>query len=448
MFQEIISYQNTFFNNTAHQFVKGTRRQAPQAGRNKFLGNIWDGIGDWVFWHTKPAKTAEDGNERDAGKIDQDYALETNAFTGNVFHNITGKYGSFKSSGKWHKTFAEARRVLEQVAAIASDLGVESPQPPMKDPANRDFSLADGSAAINQGAKVFVPWSTYANVGEWNFYPAGNDATRLIDEHWYMTPYYYVRDTYYLNPRFPLTGINITRDNYVDGPLEGWTKGACTFNGRDQYAVCSNAKLNRSLTIPIKFRWDKSGQKENRQVTGKDFRSPQVYDSNFLIEAYFKTEPGHTKGVLCQKIRGAGYSLTVNPSGGITFAVSDGGLSARSRSTVAVNDGNWHHVIAECDRGSQMLVLYIDGKNNNEAPAISSSASLANSSDLYVGGTPGGGCFHGTFEFLRISLGTLQDAKTDIDELYAWQFDGPFLRDFAGNKPRGKRDAGALEKMD
>ncbi len=32
MFQEIISYQNTFFNNTAYNFIRGTRRQAPQAG--------------------------------------------------------------------------------------------------------------------------------------------------------------------------------------------------------------------------------------------------------------------------------------------------------------------------------------------------------------------------------------------------------------------------------
>ena len=448
MFQEIISYQNMFFNNTAYQFVKGTRRQAPQAGRNKFMGNIWDGIGDWVFWHTKPAKTPEDGNERDAGRADQKYALETNAFTGNVFHDIAGKYGSFKSSGKWHTTFAEARQVLQEVGTIAHDLGVESPQPPMKDPANRDFSLADGSAAVDQGVKVFVPWSTYANVGEWNFYPAGDDATRLIDEHWYMPPYYYVRDTYYLNPRFPLTGVNITRDDYVAGPLEDWTKGACTFNGKDQYAVCSNEQLNQSLTIPIKFKWDKSGQTENRQVTGKDFRSPQVYDSSFLVEAYFKTEPGHTKGVLCQKISGAGYSLTVNPSGGITFAVSGGDLPKKSRSTVVVNDGNWHHVVAECDRKSQTLVLYIDGKKNNEGAGISGSESLANSSDLYVGGTPAGGYFHGTFEFLRISLGTLKDAKTDIAELYAWQFDGPFLRDFAGNKPQGRRDAGALEKVE
>ncbi|MBM4087948.1 MAG: hypothetical protein FJ276_00745 [Planctomycetes bacterium] len=448
MFQEIISYQNTFFNNTAYRFVKGTRRQAPQAGRNKFLGNIWDGIGDWVFWHTQPAKTPQDGNERDAGKADEHHALETNAFAANVFHDITGKYGSFKPSGKWHTTFDDARQVLEEVQAIAYDLGVESRQPVLKDPAHRDFSLADHSPAVDRGVKVFVPWPTYANVGEWNFYPTGNDPTQLLDEHWYMTPYYYVRDTYYRHPTFPLTGVNFTQDDYVDGPLEDWTKGACTFNGKDQYAVCRNAMLNVSLTIPIRFKWDEDGQREDRKITGRDFKSPQVHDSNFLIEAYFKTEPGHVRGILCQKMGIAGYSLSVNPSGGITFAVQGPAKAARVRSTVAVNDGQWHHVVAECDRGSRTLVLYIDGAKNNEAPGIDNAMSLENESDLFVGGTPSGGCFHGTFEFLRISLGTLKDAKTDIAELYAWQFDGPFLRDFAGNQPRGKRDAGALEKLD
>ena len=123
-------------------------------------------------------------------------------------------------------------------------------------------------AALDQGVKCFVPWSLYADVAEWNFYPAGDNPARIIDEHWYMTPYYYVRDTYYLNPRFPLTGVNITKDDYVDGPLENWTKGACTFNGKDQYAVCPNAKLNQTLTIPIRFRWDKSGQREDRGPGG------------------------------------------------------------------------------------------------------------------------------------------------------------------------------------
>ena len=38
--------------------------------------------------------------------------------------------------------------------------------------------------------------------------------------------------------------------------------------------------------------------------------------------------------------------------------------------------------------------------------------------------------------------------KTSIEELYAWEFDGPFLRDFTSSKPKGKRDAGALELID
>ena len=77
---------------------------------------------------------------------------------------------------------------------------------------------------------------------------------------------------------------------------------------------------------------------------------------------------------------------------------------------------------------------------------IAKGSSLENGSDLYVGGTPSGLYFNGALDFLRVCLGTLADAKTDIDELYAWEFDGPFLKDFTGRYPKGKRDAGALEK--
>jgi len=445
MFQEIISYQNMFFNNTAYNFVKGTRRQAPQAGRNKFMGNIWDSISDWVFWHTTPSKTPKDGNERDAGKRETNYALETNAFTGNVFHNITAKYGAFKSSGKWHPTFEESRQVLKEVGAIAWDLGVVANRAVMKDPANKDFSLTEDSPAKDQGVQCFVPWPLYAMVGEWNFYPAGNDPTRIMDEHWYMTPYYYVRDNYYKQPMFSLTGVNITQDNYVHGPLEDWTQGACRFNGEDQYAVCANRDLNRLLTIPIKFRWDKNGQTEDRKIFGREFKSPQVWDSNFCIEAYFKTESRDC--VLVQKMTESGYGLTLNRSGKLLFTVKALGAVSELTSGQAINDGKWHHVLAEADRSNKKLTLYVDGKEDGSGQGIGNT-SIQNTSDLYVCGTPDGRFFKGTMEFMRIALGTLKDAKTDIRELYSWQFDGPFLRDFTGAKPKDKRDAGALEWVD
>ena len=64
----------------------------------------------------------------------------------------------------------------------------------------------------------------------------------------------------------------------------------------------------------------------------------------------------------------------------------------------------------------------------------------------YLGGTPDGRCLKGALDFARISLGTLADAETTIEELYAWEFNGPFLKDFCRKAPLGeKRDAGAIE---
>ncbi len=56
------------------------------------------------------------------------------------------------------------------------------------------------------------------------------------------------------------------------------------------------------------------------------------------------------------------------------------------------------------------------------------------------------GFFHGSIDYLRLAKGTLKDAETTIEELYQWQFNGPFLKDFFGNEPTGKRrDVGAIE---
>ena len=53
--------------------------------------------------------------------------------------------------------------------------------------------------------------------------------------------------------------------------------------------------------------------------------------------------------------------------------------------------------------------------------------------------------FAGAIDFLRVCRSTLAESKTSIEELYAWEFDGPFLRDFANKAPAdGKRDAGAI----
>ena len=148
-----------------------------------------------------------------------------------------------------------------------------------------------------------------------------------------------------------------------------------------------------------------------------------------------------------QKMADRGYALRLDEAGRLLFAVRAPGASSELTSSLPVNDGKWHHVIAEADRAAQKLTIYVDGREDSTGPGIGT-ASVDNDGDLFVCGTPNGRRLKGTVEFLRIALGTLQDAKTSIEELYAWQFDGPFLRDFTGRRPQGKRDAGAIERLD
>lgn len=562
-FQEIHSYQNTFFNNTIYNFVKGSRRQAPQAGRDKFLGNVWQGIGYWVFRHADPARTAAAGNEADAGPQKEHFALETNAYSRNVFYDLADHFGVLEPSGRWLLTLDSFRQVLLGCSALASDVGEVAERPLLRDAAAHDFRLAPGSAAKDKGVRAFVPWGLYATVGEWNFYRDPGDPTHIMDEHWYMTPYHVARDDYYRRPMYPLTAVNVGADHYVRGPLEDWTDGALSLNGRDQYAFCSNERLTEpfeyqfsysppewvTMTFPTAampgqpievtlelhgvekgmklhadLHWrkadgqfmgmnawggpsqeatgagpytfsfepqnkpdlgsfvltvyltttgewqdrtlmatvdvptgDAAGQtrtvtmggenvRERRTASGEDLKSPQIHTSNFLLEAYFRTAPGRAGGVLIEKMRDAGYSLSINDGGGVTFAVRGPGGSAELSTGASANDGAWHHVIAEADRDSEVLALYVDGRLDASGPGLGADVSLANEGDLHVGGTPEGRCLEGEIEFVRIALGTLADARTSIEELHEWQFNGPFLRDFAGRKPAdGKRDAGALE---
>ena len=92
------------------------------------------------------------------------------------------------------------------------------------------------------------------------------------------------------------------------------------------------------------------------------------------------------------------------------------------------------------------LTLYLNGRKEAAARGVDAAVSLANDGDLHVAGTPAGRFLNGALDFLRLAHGTLADADTTIEELYAWQFDGPFLRDFAGRGPvDGRRTVGAIE---
>ena len=449
-FQEIISYQNTFFHNTVFNYYSGSRRQAPEAGRNKYLANVWDGIGKHVFRHADPAKTAADGNAKDAGPQKSHFALESNAYGQNVFHDFA-EMGVLEPSGRWLLTFDDFKAALKKNKSLLSELGTVSRSPLLRDPAKGDFRPLANSAALDKGVKVFVPWALSGVVAEWNFYPTGDDPTRIIDEHWYMTDYFVSRDDYHKRPMYPLKGVNVTAADYVPGPLEDWTPGALNFSSaKKQYAYLAHAEMMKPFSFhDLKKSRHEGAKPEPCTVEGEALKNPQIYAGNLLIEISFKTTPGHTGGVLIEKMKGSGYSLTIGPAGGLSFSVKGKGASAVVESRSRVNDGQWHHAIVEADRKARTLTVYVDGRKDASAPGMDSSLSLANDGDVFVGGTLEGRYFDGTLDFLRLAHGTLADADTTIEELYAWEFDGPFLRDFAGRNPAGaQRAAGAIENAD
>ena len=177
------------------------------------------------------------------------------------------------------------------------------------------------------------------------------------------------------------------------------------------------------------------------------FPGPHDTENNsFLVEAVFRSDASKGGSVLVSCLGERGYELGVDAAGAIQFRVK-ADAEATVVSPASVADGRWHHVIAECDRKGGALRLYLDGRRVAETPAALR-GSARHDGELRVGrGADSATAFSGGLDFLRIALGTLADSKTTIEELYAWQFDGPFLRDFTGRKPTGPRAAGALDAV-
>jgi hypothetical protein len=421
---------NSFINNTIYRFQSGTM-WSPRGGHHRYAGNLWSDITNKVYEHRKL--------KEDKSTSPVEYPHETMAYGPDVFHAIRGGFGSIENlppeEEKNITDFAAMEEAVKRIRTINANLGTLTNKQPMLDPANRDMRLTDNSDAINKGVKHFVPWSLYGMVAEWSFYHDGKNVHKIPDEHWYMTDYLVSRDTYYQAPQYPLEVINVTEENYVDGPLEDWVKGALALNGKDQYAVLKHANIDKPFTY--------NHRNKETTVEGVQLKNADIYDSNFLIETYLKTKAGVTNGILVKKMGDIGYSLILNKNGGVTFSIR-GKESVSLDSKRKINDGNWHHVIAESDRNAKTITIYIDGTQDSTGKGIGF-VSVHNTADLFIGGSKSGDFLSGTIEFARISLGTIADARTSIEELFTWQFDGPQHRDFLSKKPNGKRDAGALE---
>jgi hypothetical protein len=173
---------------------------------------------------------------------------------------------------------------------------------------------------------------------------------------------------------------------------------------------------------------------------------------NVLVEASFRIDDLNqsANSVIAGKHDGSnGYQLHIRPSGEMVFMVSSDGRDYTLSAGEECKEGEWHHVLAEIDRKTGRMSIYLDGSPAGQKTAsIPADASLSNDADFVVGKDGDRKVyFSGALDFLRVCKGTLADSKTTIDELYEWQTKGPVKYDFAGDKPKDNRDVGAIEMI-
>jgi hypothetical protein len=415
-YTQVLGFYNMYVHNIAYNVgsltLSGDGVLAPD-GQNCYLANVSDS-NEMQFNHTT----------RESGIPFESFGY--NFFSG---HDFLGTFVTNDPNPRFEFTFNDFVDKLNSYVPDLGQVGFEASKRVFANPSASDFRPTASSELIDQGMKFFAPFPLSSVVGEWHFYKHMSDSSLIKGENFYFTSEFTNRETYKNVPKNHMKAYGLSAGSFVKGNLEDWTEGALVFDGIQTYCSLNNDVTSKFICNNV-----------------------DMTTNSFILESYFKTDPGHTGGVLISKFgtSGYGYQLDQDATGYPRFSILNNGSIEFSQSgSVTINDGNWHHVLAEVNRPLSSVSIYIDGilTNGSVTGAMPlSSISLTNTSDFFAGKNKDANFFSGTIDFMRISKGTLADAKTTIDELYKWEFNGPFLRDFAGNESVGNRDAGALEK--
>jgi hypothetical protein len=441
--QETLGHQCMVFNNTFHRFGAAFVRHLPEAGRNAYLGNILDDMSDCYF-------RQDNWNPR-RRQPDAAFAYQTMAIARNFFSGPAPNYfGQLMYMKPEYPTLEDFREGLMKWHPIDGSIGTRLEHSPLVNPGEGDFRPRSDSAVRGEGVRVFVPWGLSGVVGEWHFHQYPEQTAPVIyGEEFYMRPELMHRKMYQHVPRWNLTPVGFERSDFTNSPLEDWIPGALRFNGRDQYCILEDRLLRKAATY--EFQSHPWHPKVDRTFDGSNRKTLDIQEGNFLIEIVFSPDESKTACLVRKMDGGFGYQLDMDENGNPQLTLASGGKIFRATGALRFDPGKWHHLIVEVDRHDteQPVRMYVDGK-----PVVVErggveevvNAPLSNAGDFLVGSNGSEDFFAGRVGFLRLARGTLRDAHTTIKELYAWQFDGPFLRDFAGVRPPdGARDAGALQ---
>ncbi len=419
------------FNNTFYKFGVGYQRHGTYPGTDLFLGNIFEDIGDMFLRLGTPRANPKDNAKHlpdadpESGKAGADSPTLLQALNNNIFVGNPPHFGVIEESGQMRDTFDAWKQALQSLHAIDASSGTHVQSSVLRDPENNDFRPKPGSAAEKAAVKTFVPWGLSATVGEWHFRLIDNEVNRVIDEHWYMDPSHIDRGMYRRVVRHNLYGENIQADTFINGPSENWRTSAVSLNGTNQ----SFSVSNRIMKMDVSYK----DRKKQVTIPATEKRTLDIDTQNLLIEltASFSS----TSGGICGKVQGNGYALDLDNGKPRLQLFIDGKVMASATAKQSINDKAWHHLLVEVDRKNQSIQFYLNGKKVESTKTGNvSNASLSNAGDFLVGKDHQGNYAAMQLDFLRVCQGTLADAETSIDELYAWQTQGPFLRTLFGKQ--------------
>lgn len=418
---EAMGFMNTIFGNTIYRFATGLHKGMWQHNRNYYLSNLFMNMGLGYIEQEPLANTI-------------DYS--TLAFANNQFFGKTEWFGKLGIGSSSRYADIESWIIaMRSAGLLQSDTGSILFDNPVIDAEAHDFRPAKNSSVVDKGAKVFVPWALYDVVGEWHFLRR-NQRPRIIDgANINMDERWVERDMFHFIPRNDLLCVNTGRSDFEEGLLENWIVGALRFDGDTRYC-----KLSTATTL---------GDRANSGTTHavKDSHGVDMANNSFLIEIVVAPEAGAGSYGLVEKLDSRGYSLRINTMGLVEFVLKYGDDASRRISSLPVNDGLWHHILVEVDRNeSEGIRIFIDGQSaDGEWQGVPMKrSSVSNESTFFVGRSDTG-AFAGKMDFLRVARGTLEQAETNIAELYLWQFSGPHLHDFYGRVNNGLRDVGAVD---
>jgi hypothetical protein len=122
-------------------------------------------------------------------------------------------------------------------------------------------------------------------------------------------------------------------------------------------------------------------------------------NESFTIQSWFLTSSQENQVIAA---RPGAYSLGVKGGRLSAWIMQDGGQFVEAVGAATAADGKWHHATAVYDRQSQMLTVYLDGKQDGEPKSIAAIGASSATTLLTLGGFGGGFPFEGSLDEISI----------------------------------------------